>query len=159
MIRIRHVFPLRRAVIAATVLLLSACSTSSMLVGQARPPIDVSQVRIYHAPPAVPYEQIAVIETASGPVTYGEQNKLNAVLDKLRREAAKFGANGVLLQGTANGYGGTSVGVGTGVGRFGGRSYTSGGVGVSVSPRPKYATGIAIHVPNPPPPMEPDAEQ
>lgn len=146
---------IRAIVLAASAALLSACATSHMLVGQPRPPIDVSQVRVYHAPPPGGYEQIAVIETASGPVTYGEQNKLNAVLNNLRQEAAKLGANGVLLQGTADGYGGTSVGVGTGVGRFGGRSYTSGGVGVSISPRTKHATGIAIHVPNPPPAREP----
>ncbi|AWV08791.1 hypothetical protein [Marilutibacter maris] len=143
---------IRAIVLAATTVLLSACATSHMLVGQPRPPIDVAQVRVYHAPPPGGFEQIAVIETASGPVTYGEQNKLNAVLNNLRKEAAKLGANGVLLQGTADGYGGTSVGVGTGVGRYGGHSYSSGGIGVSISPRTKHATGIAIHVPNPPPP-------
>ncbi|MCF7222850.1 DUF4156 domain-containing protein [Marilutibacter chinensis] len=148
---------IRASVVAATALLLSACATSHMLVGQPRPPIDASQVRIYHAPPPGRYEQIAVIETASGPVTYGEQNKLNAVLNNLRKEAAKLGANGVLLQGTGDGYGGTSVGVGTGVGRYGGHTYSSGGIGVSISPRTKHATGIAIHVPNPPPVSTPPA--
>ncbi len=142
-------------------LLLASCATSSMLVGQPRPPIDPSQVRIYNAPPPGGFEEIAVIETASGPVTYGEQNKLNAVLQNLREEAAKVGANGVLLQGTANGYGGTSVGVGAGGGSYRGSGFSSGGIGVSISPRTKYATGTAIYVPNPPPenwqPMLPGA--
>lgn len=146
---------IRAIVLAAAVTLLSACATSHMLVGQPRPPIDVSQVRVYHVPPPGGYEQIAVIETASGPVTYGEQNKLNAVLNNLRKEAARLGANGVLLQGTADGYGGTSIGVGTGVGRYGGHTYGSGGIGVSISPRAKHATGIAIHVSDPPPAQTP----
>lgn len=136
---------------AALTVLLAACATSSMMVGQARPPIDPSQVRIYNSPPPGGFEEIAVIETASGPVTYGEQNKLNAVLQNLREEAAKVGANGVLLQGTANGYGGTSVGVGAGGGSYGGSGFSSGGIGVSISPKTKYATGTAIYVPNPPP--------
>ncbi|MBB1087236.1 lipoprotein [Lysobacter sp. SG-8] len=141
----------RILITAGLALLLAGCATSTMMVGQARPPIDPSQVRIYHAPPPGGYEQIAVIETASGPVTYGEQNKLNAVLNNLREEAAKVGANGVLLQGTTEGYGGTSVGVGASGGSWGGSSYSGGGIGVSVSPRPKYANGIAIYVANPPP--------
>jgi hypothetical protein len=137
--------------LALLVCALAACATSHMLVGQPRPAIDPSQVRIYHAPPPGGFEEIAVLDTASGPLTYGEQNKLNAVLNNLRQEAAKLGANGVLLQGTADGYGGSSVGVGAGGGRYGGSSFRSGGVGVSISPRTKHANGIAIYVPNPPP--------
>lgn len=140
-------------VATATVLSLSlvACATSAIVTGRARAPIDPSQVRVYFTPPPGGYEEIARLETSSGAFTYGEQNKMDAVIGKLRVQAAKLGANGVLMQGTENGYGGGGVSVGAGGGRFGGSSFRSGGVGVDISPRQKYAYGLAVYVANPPP--------
>lgn len=139
--------------LAGVLALATGCaSTSKVMLGQARPAIAPEQVRVYLAPPPGRYTEIAVLETSSGGFTYGEQNKMNAVIANLRREAASLGANGVLLQATDDGYGGGSnVGVGIGGGRFGGSSHVGGGVGISVSPTRKYARGIAIHVANPPP--------
>lgn len=128
-------------------------STSKVMLGQPRAAIAPEQVRIYYAPPPGRYVEIALLETASGPLTYGEQNKMNSVIGKLRVEAAKLGANGVLFQGTDDGYGGGSnVGVGIGGGRFGGSSHIGAGVGVNVSPTQMHARGVAIHVIDPPPP-------
>jgi hypothetical protein len=132
--------------------LLAACATSSMVTGRVRPPIDPAQVRIYQAPPPGGFEEIARIETQSGALIYGEQNKLNSVLSHLRKEAAKLGANGVLLVGTENGVGGGNTSVGVSGGSFGSHSYGGVGVGVDITPTKKYAHGIAIYVPNPPPP-------
>jgi hypothetical protein len=143
--------PFRLAVCAALALLLSACATSHVITGTPRPPIDPSQVRIYYGPPPGQYEEIAILETSSGALTYGEQNKTDAVLAKLRNEAARLGANGVLFQGTADGHGNGGASVGIGGGRIGGSSFSSAGVGVNISPRQKHGSGIAIHVPNPPP--------
>lgn len=137
------------------VLALAACATSHILTGSPRPPIDPAQVRIYHGPPPGGFEEIAILETSSGAFTYGEQNKTDSVLRKLREEAARLGANGVLFQGSGEGYGGGGVSVGAGGGRIGGSSFSSAGVGVNISPRQKYASGIAIHVPNPPPQTAP----
>jgi hypothetical protein len=123
-----------------------------MVTGRVRPPIDPAQVRIYQAPPPGGFEEIAQLETQSGAFTYGEQNKLDSVLENLRRQAAKLGANGVLLVGTENGRGGGGTSVGVSGGSFGSHSYGGVGVGVDITPRRKYAHGIAIHVPNPPPP-------
>jgi hypothetical protein len=135
----------------ALALALSACASSALVTGTPRAPIDPSQVRIYYAPPPGRYEEIALLESNSGALTYGEQNKMNSVVGKLRREAAKLGANGVLFRGTADGYGGGGVSVGAGGGRVGGRGFSGGGVGIDISPRQKSARGIAIHVDNPPP--------
>lgn len=146
--------PARRAAAAALAasLLLSACASSHMVTGTPRPPIDPAQVRIYYGPPPGGYEEIALLETRSGALTYGEQNKNDAILDKLRAEAAKLGANGVLFQGTADGDGGGGgVSVGAGGGRVGGNGFGGVGVGVNISPRQKYGRGIAVYVPNPPP--------
>lgn len=142
----------RLALILLAAGLSVGCASSHVLTGTPRAPIDPAQVRIYHGPPPGQYEEIAVLNTSSGALTYGEQNKVDSVLDKLRREAAKLGANGVLFQGTADSAGGGGgVSVGGGVGRGGGRSFSSAGVGVNISPRQKYASGIAIWVANPPP--------
>ena len=148
-----------RIAAASAVLLLAGCTTSHILTGTPRPAIDPSQVRVYYGSPGVPFEEVALLETSSGAFTYGEQNKTNSVLRKLREEAASLGANGILFQGTADGYGGGGVSVGAGTGRFGGRSYTSGGVGVNISPTQKHGRGVAIWLPNPPPEHSaPDAD-
>ncbi|MFD0738726.1 hypothetical protein ACFQZQ_05475 [Lysobacter koreensis] len=141
----------RVCVAVALTLLLAACASSHVLTGRARPPIDPAQVRVYFAPPPNGYEEIAILETASGAFTYGEQNKMDSVIGKLRAEAAKLGANGVLFQGTDEGYGGGGVSVGAGGGRFGGRSFSGGSVGVDISPRQKFGRGLAVYVANPPP--------
>ncbi|NYZ61186.1 hypothetical protein [Luteimonas deserti] len=138
--------------ILLAVVMTAGCASSHVLTGTPRAPIDPAQVRIYHGPPPGQYEEIAILNTSSGALTYGEQNKVNSVLDKLRREAASLGANGVLFQGTADAErSGGGVSVGGGVGRGGGRSFSSAGVGVNISPQQKYASGIAIWVANPPP--------
>src|SRR3546814_2282287 len=102
-------------------------------------------MRIYFQAPPGGYEEIARLETSSGAFTYGEQNKMDSVVAKLRKEAARLGANGVLFRGTADGYGSGGVSVGAGGGRVGGSSFSGGGIGVNISPRQKYARGLAIY--------------
>ena len=134
---------------------LAGCSSTSQLVtGTPRAPIDPSQVRVYFTPPPGGYEEIAQLETASGNFTYGEQNKMDAVINNLRIEAAKLGANGVLFVGAQNTVGGSNVGVGVGGGSssgYHGGSFSGGGIGVNISPSKKFGQGVAIYVPNPPP--------
>lgn len=146
--RLSHAFA-----IAVVALSVAACASSALVTGRPRPPIDPSQVRVYFSAPPGAYEEIARLQTGSGAFTYGEQNKMNSVIAKLRNEAAKLGANGVLFTGTDDSYGGSSVGVGAGGGRIGGSGFSSGGIGVSISPSQKYAYGLAIYVANPPPPQ------
>lgn len=144
---------LRHLILASLIAAVAGgcATTSKVMISPPRPALAPEQVRVYFAPPPGRYVEIALLETSSGALTYGEQNKMDSVLGKLRVEAARLGANGVLLQDTANGYGGSRVGVGVGGGSFGGRSHIGGGVGVSISPTPKHARAIAIHVDNPPP--------
>lgn len=126
---------------------VSGCaSTSHVMISPARAAIAPEQVRVYIEPPPGRYIEIAILDTASGPFTYGEQAKSNAVITNLRTEAAKLGANGVLLQGTASDPGGNRVGVGVGGGSYRGHTSIGGGVGVNISPTQKYARGMAIFV-------------
>lgn len=143
--------PFRWLSLAALAALLAACASSHTLIGSPRPAIDPAQVRFYYDPPEAPFEEIALLDVSSGAFTYGEQNKSDAIRRRLREEAAKLGANGVIFRGATGGYGGGGVNVGAGGGRIGGHSYSSVGVGVNISPEQKYAHGVAIHVPNPPP--------
>lgn len=143
---------MKTALVVCLALAASGCaSTSKVMLGPARPAIAPAQVRVYFSPPPGRYEEIAILETSSGGFTYGEQNKMNAVIGKLRVAAAALGANGVLFQGAAEGYGGSNVGIGVGSGRFGGRSHVTGGIGVDISPTQKHAAGVAVYVFNPPP--------
>lgn len=156
---------LLQVLLASTLVVLAGCSSTSQLVtGTPRAPIDPSQVRVYYTAPPGGFEEIAQLQTASGSFTYGEQSKLDDVINNLRVEAAKLGANGVLFVGTENSGGGSSVGVGVGggsgsYGGYRGGSYTSGGIGVNISPTKKYGHGVAIYVPNPPPETQPQPAQ
>ncbi len=135
----------------AAACLLAACATGGpLLTGTPRAPIDPSQVRFYYDAPAGA-EQIAIIDASSGAFTYGNANKTNAVMQKLREQAARLGANGVVYRGAVSAPGNSGVGIGVGGGRIGGSSYSSAGVGVNISPTQKYAEGAAIYVANPPP--------
>lgn len=140
------------ATVLMTMLFVSACaSTSHVMISPARQAIPPDQVHVYFEPPPGRYVEIAVLDTASGPFTYGAQNKSNAVITKLRAEAAKLGANGVLLQGTSSGRGGNRVGVGVGGGSYRGHTSVGGGVGVDISPTQMYGRGVAIFVDGPVP--------
>jgi hypothetical protein len=130
--------------------LFAGCAGSSAhLVAPALPPINPAEVRIYHYPPRH-YEEIAVLDATSGPrFFHGTAEGEVEVLHRLQEEAARVGANGILL---------TSVGdrpsgaIGLGVG---GETLSSGhrtleaGEGTLSGAAPLVrngAAGIAIHV-------------
>ena len=76
--------PATASLLLAAVLLAGCASTSRVMISPARPALAPEQVRVYFDPPPGRYVEIALLETASGPLTYGEQNKLDSVLAKLR---------------------------------------------------------------------------
>lgn len=120
---------------------LAACaSTHKTMLGAARPAIAVSQVRVYQAPPRR-YEQIAQLESSSA-IGFGTQGQTNAAIERLRREAAALGANGVLLLGVDTVA--PPVGIGVGGGSYGRSGGVSIGAGVPTAQR--RAAGLAIHV-------------
>ena len=132
---------------AALLLLLTGCSTSShVMLGSARPPISPDAVKIYNVPPEK-FEQIASINaTSQGTMAFGSQANMDAAIGRLKNEAAKLGANGVLLQTVQDQQSG-SIGVGGGSSSYGGNSATGVGAGGSFGITNKAVTGIAIYVP------------
>jgi|SRR5579859_4298912 len=134
--------------IAALVLAgMSACVSSHVMIGQARPPIAPEAVQIYLRPPAVKYEEIALLDTSSRhSFSITAQGKTDAVIARLKEEAAKLGANGVLLQGMGDQSAG-SVSTGFGQATASGNSAYGGGIGISGNVVIKKGSGIAIYVP------------
>jgi hypothetical protein len=125
-----------------TALLLVACATSHVMLGKARPPISPDQVQIYDRPPPGPYQEIARLDTSSqGSFSFSAQGKTDAVIARLKTEAAKLGANGVLLQGISDQASG-SVGTSAGGGGYSG----GGGIGIDAGLSRKVGGGLAIYV-------------
>ena len=86
-------------VISFCVLLLTACATgSSIVTGTTRDPIDPSQVNLYLEPPEE-YETIGIVK-ASSDAGWTEQGSVDYAIEELKNQAAKLGANGVLLSAT-----------------------------------------------------------
>ncbi|HLM52548.1 MAG TPA: hypothetical protein VK325_02900 [Pseudoxanthomonas sp.] len=133
---------LRPVVLFSLVALVTACASSSkIMLGQPRAPIDPAQVQIYSSPPPGSFE-IAQLESSSA-VGFGTQGQADAAVARLRREAAALGANGVILMGV--GSSGSPVGMSVGAGRYGRSSGASVGLGIPTTQ--KKAAGIAIYVP------------
>jgi hypothetical protein len=142
--------------VAVVAVLLPGCSTSShVMIGTARPPISPESVRIYLQPPPR-YEQVAALDaTSQASFAITSQQNMDRAMARLKEEAAKLGANGVLLQGVQDQQTG-SIGTGVGSSSYGPGSSTGVGVGGSFGITNKAAHGIAIFVPvEEPPPSHP----
>lgn len=134
----------RRFWLFLSLLLLVHCGGSThVIVGTPRPAIATANVRIY---PSIPpgAEQIAQLQATSGP-GWGGQNQTDKTILRLKQDAARLGANGIVLIGMDShpSGGGMSLGAGQFAGHLGG------GIGVGVPTTRKQATGIAIWVPAP----------
>ncbi|MFA4128644.1 hypothetical protein P2C52_05950 [Xanthomonas perforans] len=130
------------AIAAATAALLAGCaSRSKVMLGQARAPIDPAQVQVYSNAPVGSVE-IAQLESTSA-AGFGTQGQTDAAVQRLKREAAKLGANGVVIVGVGSERSGGGLSVGGG--SYGGR--VGGGLGIGIPTTQKRAAGVAIWVP------------
>jgi len=76
--------------------LLNACASgSSIVTGAVRTPIKTDQVQLYLDPPEK-YETIGIVKASSDVGWIGQDSQGYAV-EELKKQAAKLGANGVLL--------------------------------------------------------------
>ena len=126
--------------VMALVVLSGCASAGHAMLGPARPAIAPEQVRVYHVPPRR-YETIARVHATSA-VGFGTQGQTDATIERLAREAARLGANGVLLMGINTM--GSPVGVGVGGSSWGHHGGVSVGAGIPTAQQ--RAEGIAIHV-------------
>ncbi len=130
--------------------LFGSCATSSFrLIAPARPAIDPAGVEIYRTPPRH-YQEIAVLDATSGAQFYrGSPEGEAEAIQRLKEEAAKVGANGVLLTLLGDRSRGVlGVGVEGGGVSSGHTSFVSGGGSVSGGAPivQNAAEGIAIYV-------------
>ncbi|ALN79477.1 hypothetical protein [Lysobacter antibioticus] len=131
----------RHLLAAVLTIAATGCVSSSVLIGTARPPIDPALVRLYVDPPER-FEKVAILESnsdASWAIT--AQQKTNKAIDRLKIEAAKYGANGVLIQGVGDQYAGS-----VGVANAWSNGNTAFGIGSSAANYRKAGSGMAIYV-------------
>jgi hypothetical protein len=90
---------LRFGFLSIIVMFASGCATGTAIVtGNARAAIAPEQVRIYLQAPA-DFEVIGIVN-ASSDAGLTEQGSVDYAIDELKKQAAKIGANGVLLEST-----------------------------------------------------------
>ena len=76
---------------------LAACVSGTALVtGTKRTPLDPGQVKLYREAPAK-YEVIGIVSASSSP-DWTAQGTQDFAVKELKNQAAKLGANGVLLE-------------------------------------------------------------
>jgi len=86
----------RRFVAALLAVLLGACASGSAVVtGTKRPPLDSSQVRLYSEEPSR-FEVVGMVNAASDS-GWTAQGSQNYAIEELKKQAAKIGANGIVL--------------------------------------------------------------
>ena len=115
-----------------TTLLLSSCASGSyILTGEKHTPIKPESVKLYTSPPQE-YELIAIVN-ASSDSGWTQQGDMDYAVAELKNQAAKLGANGIILNTVGES---TSSSVG---------AYSNGAVYVSSSTA-QTLSGKAIYV-------------
>src|ERR1700683_3748693 len=137
-----------RIAVAFTLALLCACaSTTQVMVGTTRPAISADQVKAYPAPPPK-FEDIAILDaSAKRAFGTGGQRSVDKVVARLKDQAAKLGANGLILEGFSDRQ---SASIGTGVGSesYSGNSAVGVGAAGSFGVFTKTGKARAIFVPS-----------
>lgn len=124
-------------------MIVSGCTSSSVVVGPTHPAISPDQVKVYASPPPN-YQEVAILDaTSEFSLAITGQGQTDVAIDRMKSEAAKLGANGILIRAINTSYV-NSGGVGSVNASGGDYVYWGGGDwGDSV----KDAQGIAIYVP------------
>ena len=129
-----------KSMLSLVIIFFSSCMpVSHVIVGEAKSPINPSNVKIYLDYPEE-YEKIALIDAGSNfafkdpVILFDWQRKMDKAMERLKIEAAQLGANGILIVNTDTNNIIQSV-----------RSDGEGGTQVSSSTE-KYVKAIAIYV-------------
>lgn len=115
---------------------------SHVIIGNTRPPTNPADVRIYTELPAN-YQKIAMVSADARNDFASQQNLSDNALERLKKEAAAVGANGILL----NGFGNYVVGSSGVVNVMQTSPHTGFGFGAMNTRTGKEAEGLAIYVP------------
>ncbi|WP_417537059.1 hypothetical protein [Marinomonas sp.] len=130
------------SVLVLPVLLLGCSTGSHVVTGQQMPEIEVDQVTVFEEAPAFDYDVIGTVR-ASSDGGFTEESRKEKAVQELKEQAAKIGANGVILDDvTQLSFRRLGTGVGVAVS-------SAGGVGTSIGSSFSFptaeVTGTAIH--------------
>ena len=98
---------IKKFVILIVIFFIGCVPVSHVIVGDTREPIQPSNVEIYLDYPEQ-YEKIALIDAGSNfafkdpVILFDWQSKMDKATERLKIEAAKLGANGILIINTDN---------------------------------------------------------
>ena len=93
----------RAARVLPCVCLVACVSSSHQLIGTVRAPVPADEVQLYTETPLRPYERIALVSASSKrSMSFTFEGKAEVVVRRLKEEAGKLGANGVLLEGISD---------------------------------------------------------
>ena len=112
---------------------------NAIVTGNTRSPISPAEVKLYRTAPEN-YEEIALVSASAGHDFQKSSSLMNAAIERIKQEAAKVGANGVILtqinerdapsvttsfgQASATGTGGSAYATGTATSVNRGDAYT-----------------------------------
>ncbi len=136
----------RKVMLFVSAMALAGCTLSdgsNLVIGTPRAPTNPADVKIYTVLPAH-YEKIAIVSAESRNDFASQQNLTDHAIEQLKKEAAKVGANGILLNGFGNyqvGSNGAIVIPRTGGAPGLGYAATTASMGMQ-------ASGVAIYVPS-----------
>ncbi|OOE37414.1 hypothetical protein BZG00_15590 [Salinivibrio kushneri] len=104
---------IKTIVVSLLAISLVACASGSAIVtGTKRTPVEPNQVKLYLETPAK-FEVIGIVN-ASSDAGWTEQGSVDYAVQELKNQAAKLGANGVLLGATGESTSTVVGGYGTG---------------------------------------------
>ena len=136
-----------RLLLTLCILALTACAApqSQVITGTPHTPISPDQVVILSQPPPV-FEDVAILNASSKSVNPAGQAAFDKVLQRLKQQAARLGANAVILEGFTDRQ---TASIGTGVGSTSYSSHSAVGVGVGggFGIYRKSGQGRAIYIP------------
>ena len=95
---------LRLKLLLLSLIVTKACyPVSHIIIGDTQAPINYTNVKVYYNYPEA-YQKIAIIEASSDlafkdfSIEFTHQQKTNKALERLKKEAALLGANGLIIQ-------------------------------------------------------------
>ncbi|RBP83560.1 hypothetical protein EBI01_07445 [Marinomonas rhizomae] len=128
--------------LALPVLLLGCSSGSHVVTGQQMPELEVEQVTIFEQAPVFDYKVVGTVK-ASSDNGFTEESRKEKATQELKEQAAKIGANGVILDEVTQ-LSFRRLGTGVGV-----SANSSGGLGTSIGSSFSFPTteakGTAIY--------------
>lgn len=133
-------------------LLLASCTImdgGAVVTGNTRAPISPQVVKLYREAPEK-FDEIAIVSSSAGHDFRKNSGLMDSAVERLKEEAAKVGANGVILleikdrdaPSTT-----TSFGSAYATGSSGTASVTGSGVGVNRGDSHTRLRGVAVYVP------------